>query len=307
MVLVTLFFHLSKIDSQLEYRSSSFVKDFMTFYFTSDLHIDHYCDSSKDIPQFIQKFLPRADILCVAGDTSDNPKIFIDFYREVSKLYKSVFLVFGNHDLTVQHDDYFLQNPFTETQKKLDWLKEKLAELPNVTLLDGTVATCGKIKIGGTMGFNDFSVGSALYPRTKSELKKEWQYWFDNVNWRYKNNNPDLILQDELGKLSKIIQEKPDIIMTHFIPTAVGIPEKYKNEISNAFFYFDANNFLTSMKHNSLWIAGHTHDFSKKIFSYKKGLFTKKVNLLVNPIGYPMEAKNKYNLKKRCSDFLLNF
>lgn len=90
---------------------------FMTFYFTSDLHIDHYCDSSKDIPQFIKKFLPPADILCVAGDTSDNPKIFIDFYREVSKLYKSVFLVFGNHDLTVKHHDYFLQNPFTETKK----------------------------------------------------------------------------------------------------------------------------------------------------------------------------------------------
>lgn len=281
--------------------------DFMTFYFTSDLHIDHYCDSSKDIPQFIKKFLPPAEVLCVAGDTSDNPKIFVDFYREVSKIYKSVFLVFGNHDLTVQHHDYFLQNPFTETQKKLDWLKEKLDELPNVTLLDGTVATCGKIKIGGTMGFNDFSVGSALYPRTKSELKKEWQYWFDNVNWRYKNNNPDLILQDELVKLSKIIQEKPDIIMTHFIPTAVGIPEKYKNEMSNAFFYFNADNFLTNMKHNSFWIAGHTHDFSKNIFSHKKGLFTKKINLLVNPIGYPMERKNRFALKKRCSDFLLNF
>ena len=97
------------------------------------------------------------------------------------------------------------------------------------------------------MGFNDFSVGSALYPHTKSELKKEWLHWFDNVNWRYKNNNPDLILHDELLKLSKVIQQKPDIVMTHFIPTAVGIPEKYKNEMSNAFFYFNADNFLTSI------------------------------------------------------------
>ena len=51
----------------------------MSFYFTSDLHIDHYCDNSSQIPTFIEKFLPEAEVLCVAGDTSDNPKLFIDF------------------------------------------------------------------------------------------------------------------------------------------------------------------------------------------------------------------------------------
>lgn len=72
----------------------------MSFYFTSDLHIDHYCDNSSQIPAFIEKFLPEAEVLCVAGDTSDNPKLFIDFYRLVSKKYKQTFLIFGNHDLT---------------------------------------------------------------------------------------------------------------------------------------------------------------------------------------------------------------
>ena len=274
-------------------------------YLTSDLHIDHYCDNSSQIPAFIEKFLPEAEVLCVAGDTSDNPKLFIDFYRLVSKKYKQTFLIFGNHDLTVQHDDYFLQNPFTDTQTKLNWLKEKLVEIPNVTLLDGTVETCGNLKIGGTMGFNDFSVGSALYPHTKSELKNEWLHWFDNVNWRYKNNNPDLILHDELLKLSKVIQQKPDIVMTHFIPTAVGIPKKYQAEITNAFFYFNADDFLAKMKSNSIWHCGHTHDSSKKIHSIKSGLLTKKINLLVNPVGYPFETNKTFSLKSRCKDFLL--
>ena len=275
-----------------------------TFCFTSDLHIDHYCDTSSEIPAFIEKFLPKADVLCVAGDTSDNPKLFIDFYRLASKRYKQVFLIFGNHDLTVRHNDYFLQNPFTDTQTKLDWLKEKISELSNVTLLDGTVAKYGNIKIGGTMGFNDFSVGSNIYHRTKNELKREWLYWFDNVNWRYKNNNPDLILQDELKKLDFIIQQKPDIVMTHFIPTAVGIPEKYQAEISNAFFYFDSERFLYQMKNNSIWHCGHSHDSCKKIYSIKKGIFTKKINLLVNPLGYPFE-RNFFSLKSRYKDFLI--
>ena len=274
-------------------------------YFTSDLHLDHYCDSSSELSAFVEKFLPKAEVLCVAGDTSDNPKLFVDFYRLVSKRYNQIFLIFGNHDLTVQHHDYFLQNPFTKTQDKLNWLKEKLSELPNVTLLDGTVATYKNIKIGGTMGFNDFSVGSNIYPKTKAELKKEWLCWFDNVNWRYKNNDPDIILEQELFKLDSVIRQNPDIVMTHFLPTAVGIPEKYQAEITNAFFYFEANRFLDKMKNNSIWQAGHTHDFSKKIYIEKTGIFKKKVNLLVNPVGYPFETKNKFSLKSRCQDFLL--
>jgi hypothetical protein len=75
--------------------------------------------------------------------------------------------------------------------------------------------------------------------------------------------------------------------------------------ITNAFFYFDANRFLDKMKNNSIWQAGHTHDSSKKIYSRKTGIFKKKVKLLVNPVGYPFETKNKFSLKSRCQDFLL--
>ena len=92
----------------------------------------------------MERYLPSCDVLCVAGDTADNPKIFIDFYRLASLKYNQIFLTFGNHDLTVKHDDCFLSNPFTQTEEKLNWIKEKLSELPNVTLLDGTTAKIGK-------------------------------------------------------------------------------------------------------------------------------------------------------------------
>lgn len=112
----------------------------MTLYMTSDLHVDHYAENRTEISSFIECYLPSCDVLCVAGDTADNPKIFIDFYRLASLKYRHIFLIFGNHDLTVKHDDSFLSNPFTQTEEKIKWLKEKLSELPDVTLLDGTVA-----------------------------------------------------------------------------------------------------------------------------------------------------------------------
>ena len=117
----------------------------MTLYLTSDLHADHYVENRNKISTFINRYLPFCDVLCVAGDTADNPKIFIDFYRLASVKYKHIFLIFGNHDLTVKHDNCFLTNPFPLTEEKLNWIKEKLSELQNVTLLDGTTAKIGKI------------------------------------------------------------------------------------------------------------------------------------------------------------------
>ena len=267
----------------------------MTIYLTSDLHVDHYAENRAEIARFIERMLPDCDALCVAGDTADNPKIFIDFYRLASQKYKRVLLTFGNHDLTVRHDDCFAANPFEQTAPKLEWLKEKLCELPNVSLLDGTVERLGKLKIGGCMGFNDFSVGSKAYPKPREWLVNEWQYWYDNVHWRYMGNDPAAILKSEMKKLEAVAAQKPDILMTHFIPTAFGVPNKYQDEISNAFFYFDADRFLDKMKGGSIWLAGHTHDAASK--TLRLGL--KKLSLLLNPIGYPMETNGKYDLKKR--------
>ena len=119
----------------------------MTLYLTSDLHVDHYVENRNKISTFINRYLPSCDVLCVAGDTADNPKIFIDFYRLASVKYKHIFLIFENHDLTVKHDNCFLTNPFPLTEEKLNWIKEKLSELQNVTLLDGTTAKIGKSKL----------------------------------------------------------------------------------------------------------------------------------------------------------------
>ena len=275
----------------------------MDLYLTSDLHVDHYAENRTEISIFVERYLPSCDVLCVAGDTADNPKIFIDFYRLASLRYKHTFLTFGNHDLTVKHDDYFLANPFTQTEEKLNWIKEKLAEIPNVTLLDGTTAKIGKLKIGGCMGVNDFSVGSKTWPHPKEWLKDEWQFWYDNVHWRYMNNDPDTIFNEEMKKLNTVISQKPDIVMTHFIPTAFGIPRKYEDEISNAFFYFNADEYLAKMKHKSIWLAGHTHDTGRKVVH----LGSKKVTLLLNPVGYPMETNGRYNLNSRKLSAMLDF
>jgi len=117
------------------------------------------------------------------------------------------------------------------------------------------------------------------------------------------NNDPDAIFIEEMKKLNTVISQKPDIVMTHFIPTAFGIPRKYEDEISNAFFYFNADEYLIKTKHKSIWLAGHTHDTGRKVIQ----LGSKKVILLLNPIGYPMEINGHYNLNSRKLSAMLDF
>lgn len=73
----------------------------MTIYMTSDLHVEHYINHRVSLENYINNALKPADVLCVAGDTCDDPNLFVDFYKAVSPRYKKIFVVFGNHDLTI--------------------------------------------------------------------------------------------------------------------------------------------------------------------------------------------------------------
>ena len=76
-----------------------------------------------------------------------------------------------------------------------------------------------------------------------------------------------------------------------------------RTEISNEFFYFNADEYLVKMKHKSIWLTGHTHDTGREVIH----LGSKKVTLLLNSIGYPMETNDRYNLNSRKLFAMLNF
>ncbi len=70
----------------------------------SDLHIDHWdvtigvkypCGSRIHHPF---KITPQSDILIVAGDISDDLELSLKYLDEVSKHYKKVLFVDGNHE-----------------------------------------------------------------------------------------------------------------------------------------------------------------------------------------------------------------
>ena len=275
----------------------------MKIYMTSDLHVDHYLYGHVSMENYINNALKPADVLCIAGDTSDDPRVFVDFYKAVSPRYKKIFVVFGNHDLTVGNKSYFRNNPFTETQAKLDFLKEEVSKSGNVSILDGTVEEFGGIKFGGSMGFNDWTWAFHLEPEPDGNIPKflyNWHFWFDYVNWNYMNNNHTAILKSEMQKLDKVISQKPDIIITHYIPLFFGVEQQYYYSDATTYFYFDGQKYLKQLKNENIWLAGHTHSIRRKDLEQDDGRL---IHLKLNPVGYPDENSGN---AVAMNDFIVN-
>ena len=274
----------------------------MTIYMTSDLHVDHYINHRVSLENYIYNALKPADVLCVAGDTCDDPHLFVEFYKAVSPRYKKIFVVFGNHDLTVHNDSYFRNNPFTETQAKLDFLKAEVSKFGNVSILDGTVEEFEGVKFGGTMAFNDWTWAFNLNPDPDGNIPKflyNWHYWFDYVNWNYMNNKHPEILGSEMKKLDHVVAQKPDIIMTHYIPLFFGVEKEYYYSESTTYFYFNGEKYLDQLKDQSIWLAGHTHSVRTKDLLQGDG---RTIQLKLNPVGYPDEDSGN---AERMDEFLL--
>lgn len=274
----------------------------MKIYMTSDLHVDHYGEENISVADFTENALLGADVLCVAGDTSDDPEVFLDFYKTVSPKYKKIFIVFGNHDLTVHNTTYFKCNPFTETQAKLDYLKAELSKLGNVSVLDGNVEEYGGVTFGGTMAFNDWTYAFHLEPEPDGDIYTflgRWHYWYDYQHWNYKKNVHRDILADEMKKLDYVVAQKPDIIMTHYIPLFFGVEREYLYSDSTTYFYFNGEKFVDKLKNGSIWLAGHTHSVRQKELERADGSV---VHLKINPVGYPDECEKN---RERRGEFVL--
>ena len=114
---------------------------------------------------------------------------------------------------------------FTETQAKLDFLKAEVSRFGNVSILDGTVEEFEGVKFGGTMAFNDFNWAYKVEPEPEGNMAKflsYWKRWFDYRHWEYMGNVHKDILASQMKKLDYVVSQKPDIIMTHYIPTFFG-------------------------------------------------------------------------------------
>ena len=81
---------------------------------------------------------------------------------------------------------------------------------------------------------------------------------------------------------------RPDVVVTHHIPTDYGITEQYRGDPLNRFFVTDLSGSIPFVAAR-YWIYGHTHIANR--FDYCSTRF------ICNPLGYPHDGVNGFGGK----------
>jgi predicted phosphohydrolase len=246
----------------------------------SDTHIELYKTKYPLIK-------PLAPLLILCGDigllSKDN---FISFLNYVSKNWKYIIYVPGNHEY------YIKDMPFNRIRKKYNKI---MSQFKNIIYLDNGYWDLDGIRyIGSTLWSNPDFVKNRCDFKEISELDNDGKL----VN--LKLDTFKQMHQECIQFIKKILEKsknesiKKIIVLTHFPPLIEGTNHpKYDDSPYTKYF---ANDFLEmgiSTKNINLWISGHTH-YSYNIQKHNCRFFS-------NQMGYPDEKieDTRFNLNEK--------
>ena len=229
----------------------------------------------------LREYPTDVDGIIVPGDVTNDYQSTCYTIKWLSEKYKEVYLVPGNHDMTVRGGTPSRSNlPFQNSYEKLNNIEKFCDSLGNCKYLDSSMYN----GIAGTMGFPDFKC-CTYGPETSVRMKLYWQrQWYDGKFWRLSVKNPDALWADESLRIHDLITKDTKVLVTHYTPIQCGITPEFRNDLMNAFFFFDAKEFLEEFDHDAYWLCGHVHDARKTVYTNAKGF---KITILCNPNGYP--------------------
>lgn len=109
---------------------------------------------------------------------------------------------------------------------------------------------------------------------------------YRNIRWsKTEDFLPEHTTREWFSFKTVLEEEKPDIVISHHLPSYGSVHEKYGDDTLNAAFATEMD--VSGVK---LWMHGHTHE----PFDYMKD----GCRIVCNPRGYPGESNRKYELKE---------
>lgn len=264
----------------------------------SDLHLDFDIQESehksKKIPfspemLWMPEPLPtdKQSILILAGDLWHSKNYYMyknySWITEVSKLFKIVIVVLGNHDFWGGniHKEYDKFNNFLKT------LTNK-----NVFLLQNNSYHFGKkLKIcGGTLWTNYNNATKESFQDARKYMK---DYKFIKQGFGLQSVSPYL-LYTEHQKTKFFIEnnakrdypEQKLWIVTHHLPSMSSLPFGFNQvgmENQTSLYYSDLEHLISKLD-PTCWVHGHSH-----LFQHYK---IEDCTIIANPRGYPHENSN---------------
>lgn len=265
----------------------------MKIAYCSDLHLN--------VKGLIIKNTVEADVLILAGDIVEAAiwkacPDFNQFFDTVSKEFKHVLYVMGNHE----HWGW----DFIDTASRL---REFLPE--NVILLDSESVEIDGITFVGSTLWTDMNKEDPISMMEAARCMRDYEriqnsnspvhYWTDIDGKRVaKTRVGNLTVQDTIEEhkisleiIKNLVKDKEKVVMiTHHAPTHLSIDSDYIHEHHlNGAYVSDLSEFILDNPQIKFWTHGHVH----QIFDYNVGV----CRVLTNPRGYYGYESLAYNFQ----------
>lgn len=227
----------------------------------SDLHNEFY---KSEIPR-----LPKtdADILVLAGDIETVKSHDNDWWDETCADYEHVIYIFGNHEY---YKSYYKQRP--------------IFAYPNNVLVNRGLSAM-TFMLGGykwTIGTMWTDLSNPLDSMLAKDRMNDYRLIkHSRERWWF---TPEDTTREFNAFIAEIEHEKPDIVVSHHLPSYGSVPERFRKDSLNAAYATELN-----PKGVKLWMHGHTHDPC----DYEKD----GCRIVCNPKGYPGERQGDYTVK----------
>ena len=224
----------------------------------------------------------HGDILLISGDISDDIDMSINYLDSITKYYKKVLFIDGNHEHIKVFPKLYSNS---EIQSKIDKLNnEKLIYLPNNDYIEDGIL------IIGFNGWWDFLGDNPKFKEKYHENEMSKIIYTKNV---IEQANKDYnILINKLLKYQNNKNIKKIVIATHTIPrVCLGHSQKYHLQVNSKIM-----NFLESkdkiLNKVVLWFYGHN--------DRQEVNFDNVIKYISHPRGMPINtSRYKYLPKKK--------
>ena len=230
----------------------------------SDIHLTCFRDHGEE---WIASWVPEGEILVLAGDVGEFHwwQLHQSKIEALAEKYKHVVYCAGNHDYygtTLEEGDA----RFREIEGRIE----------NFHFLERDILEIDGVKFAGCTLWFKWDELNPYYERFMSDFSQIKQFKPEVYDRNRESVNFLRSLRDV------------DVVITHHMPTALSVHEKYANDPTNRYFLCQLDDVIMLLE-PKVWVHGHTHIR----FDYGIG----KTRVLCNPLGYPRENPGPYGPK----------
>ena len=244
----------------------------MKIQLVSDLHLEF---GDIEIKNNGADVLILSGDICVANELVGNWESvkrtrFDNFFECVSKEFKNVVYVLGNHEH--YHGDF---------ATSIKTIREAFKHLSNVHILDiGSVDIDGVLFVGGTL-WTDFNRGDPVVKWDAQRMMNDYRT-VCNGGREISFLPDDAIMYHE--KMLRVIDDicnldqRPIVVVGHHTPSYQSIMGRYVGDKLNGAYASDLTDFIETHPQIKLWTHGHIHNSADYMIGSTR--------ILCNPRGY---------------------